>query len=185
MKHFFPNRKKAPPFANPQDPAEVLLYLCFIIIKTMIHFKSIADVLDFAMKSEQESVDFYYRMTAMTNNAEMKRVFTQLAHEEMGHKSRLQQMLEKQEPIMKPERVADLRISDYLPDVLPGPRLTYSEALIVAMKKENAAARLYTDLAARAADDSIRLVFEGLIREEQAHKLRFETEYDEYVLKEN
>ena len=151
----------------------------------MISFTSVDDVLDFAMKSEKESVDFYHRMTAMTSNAEMKQVFTQLAHEEMGHKSRLQHMRETRQPVLIPEKVADLRISDYLPDVLPGPRLTYSEALIVAMKKENAAARLYTDLAARAADDNIREVFEGLIREEQAHKLRFETEYDEYVLKEN
>jgi len=45
--------------------------------------------------------------------------------------------------------------------------------------------RLYTDLAARSENADLVTLFEALAQEEAKHKLRFEVEYDEYVLREN
>ena len=53
------------------------------------------------------------------------------------------------------------------------------------MKKEKAAYRLYTHLAGVAGDKNLSKTFLGLAQEEAKHKLRFEIEYDEVVLKEN
>jgi rubrerythrin len=53
------------------------------------------------------------------------------------------------------------------------------------MKEEKAAFRLYTDLAERTPDPAIRQTFLSLAQEEAKHKLRFEIEYDDYILKEN
>ena len=77
-------------------------------------------------------------------------------------------------------------IADYLVEVgTSRDDLNYPDALIVAMKEEKAAFRLYSDLAARTDDASARDVFLMLAQEEAKHKLRFEIEYDEYVLREN
>ncbi len=53
------------------------------------------------------------------------------------------------------------------------------------MKKEKAAFRLYLDLAERTENQDIKDVFMTLAQEESKHKLRFEIEYDQHVLREN
>lgn len=63
--------------------------------------------------------------------------------------------------------------------------MTYQEALILAMKKEKAAFKLYHTLAAKAPNEDIKSIFLALAQEEAKHKLRFEIEYDEFVLTEN
>ena len=79
----------------------------------------------------------------------------------------------------------DLKLADYLVDVEPTPDLDYQQALVLAMKKEKAAFRLYTDIAAAIPDAGLRELFQALAQEEAKHKLRFELEYDDYVLREN
>ena len=56
---------------------------------------------------------------------------------------------------------------------------------MVAMSNEKAAFRLYTRLADEVASGEMRALFLSLAQEEARHKLRFELEYDEYVLRDN
>ena len=70
-------------------------------------------------------------------------------------------------------------------DVQADQDLDFQGALILAMKREKAAFRLYTDLAAQTDDTDLAATFAGLAQEEAKHKLRFEVEYDEEILKEN
>ncbi|HPF63534.1 ferritin family protein [Lentimicrobium sp.] len=151
----------------------------------MKNFNNIDEILHFAINSEQESVDFYTRLSGQARNQEMKQIFVQYAHEEMSHKARLISIRDSGQIMISTEKVDDLKISDYLVDVLPGPDLTYAEALVVAMKKEKAAFRLYLDLAERTENQDIKDVFMTLAQEESKHKLRFEIEYDQHVLREN
>ena len=53
------------------------------------------------------------------------------------------------------------------------------------MKKEKAAFKLYSALAEKSPNEGLKNVFLGLAMEESKHKLRFELEYDEYILREN
>jgi rubrerythrin len=53
------------------------------------------------------------------------------------------------------------------------------------MKREKAAYRLYLDLAAVAEAEELTETFLWLAQEEAKHKLRFEIEYDDQVLKDN
>lgn len=151
----------------------------------MEEFKSIDDILDFAIISEQEAVDFYTGLSEMSKNQEMKDVFTQFAKEEMRHKSRLMNVKETGAYDIKGKQVKDLKIADYLVDVKPRPEMTYQEALILAMKKEKSAFKLYMDLSKQAPNDEMKELFLALAQEESKHKLRFELEYDEFVLREN
>ena len=63
--------------------------------------------------------------------------------------------------------------------------MNYQVALILAMKKEQAAYKLYTQLAVIVDDEALRKLFMSLAQEEAKHKLRFEIEYDEVILKDN
>ena len=54
--------------------------------------------------------------------------------------------------------------------------------ILLAMKKEKAAYRLYLDLAMVAEAEELTDLFLALAREEANHKLRFEIEYDKNIL---
>ena len=55
----------------------------------------------------------------------------------------------------------------------------------MAMKCEKVAFRLYIDLAEQADEQELKDLFAGFAQEEAKHKLCFELEYDDEVLKEN
>lgn len=148
-------------------------------------FGSVREILDFAVQSEQEAVDFYTRLAGISNNESMREVFTSFAKEEMEHKKKLLGIIASGAGAWQHQAIADLRISDHLATVVPGDHLSYQEALVIAMQKEKAAFQLYTGLAAAAPDATTKELFLLLAMEESKHKLRFEIEYDENVLKEN
>ena len=60
----------------------------------MKEFENINDILDFAINSEQEAVDFYTELANNAKNDEMKEVFSQFAKEEVGHKAKLMKIKE-------------------------------------------------------------------------------------------
>jgi len=151
----------------------------------MKEFNSINDILDFAINAEQEAVDFYNQLAENSKTSDMKTVFTQFAQEEIGHKARLTKI--KNEGIYKLEKeeIADLKIADYLVSAKATPNMSYQDALVLAMKKEISAFKLYLELSNRAKNTDMKNVFLSLAQEESKHKLRFELEYDEFVLREN
>ncbi len=151
----------------------------------MEDFKTINDILDFAISSEQEAVEFYSSLASNAKNNEMKVVFEQFAKEEMGHKAMLMKIKSEDTFEIRDQQIQDLKIADYLVDVEATPDMSYEEALIVAMKKEKSAFKLYTNLAAKAPNDKMKNIFLSLAQEESKHKLRFEIEYDDFVLREN
>ncbi|MCF8232229.1 MAG: ferritin family protein [Bacteroidales bacterium] len=151
----------------------------------MKKFQNIDEILDFAINAEQEAVDFYTDLAENANNKEMEKIFKQFAKEEMGHKSRIMNIKETGSYKAPKEEISDLQIADYTVDIVPTSDMRYDEALVVAMKKEKAAFRLYNDLANRAHNDEMKELFLSLAQEESKHKLRFELEYDEYVMREN
>lgn len=151
----------------------------------MKEFKSIEDILDFAMNEEQNAVEFYRELAENARSEDMRNIFTQFALEEVGHKERLMKIKKEGLFSLPAEKVADLRISDYIVTVATSPEMTYQDALVVAMKKEKAAFKLYLTLSEKAANSEMKSVFLSLAQEESKHKLRFELEYDEFVLRDN
>jgi len=148
-------------------------------------WNSADEILDFAIKNEEEAAKFYTDLAAKTDSASMREVFQEFAGEEQQHKAKLLGV--KQSGSMTPAsaKVADLKIGDYLVEAEPGADLDYQQTLILAMKREKAAFKLYTDLAAATADADLRGLLLALAQEEAKHKLRFEIEYDDHILTEN
>ena len=153
--------------------------------ETADYWDSVNDVLDFAIDKEQEAADFYAYLAQMVENPAMTSVFEELTRVETGHKVKLQNIKSSGGLEAAVEKVLDLKIADYLVDVEPAPDMDYQQALIIAMKREQASHNLYTDLAAATEEKGVRDIMLSLAEEEARHKLRFETEYDEYVLKQN
>lgn len=151
----------------------------------MENFNSIDDVLDFAINAEQDAVDFYNQLAVNAKTADMRFVFSSFAQEEIKHKARLTQIKKEGSFKIEAKKITDLKISDYTADVKVTPDMTYQDALVVAMANEKAAFKLYHDLAKQAEDEEMKDVFVSLAQEESRHKLRFEIEYDEYVLRDN
>lgn len=151
----------------------------------MKNFKDVNEILDFAIQAEQGAVNLYSDLAEKARVKEMELVFMEFAKEEMSHKARLLKIKEEGIIDMPEETVRDLRISDYTSEIKPRDDMDYQEALVLAMSQEKAAFKLYSKLAERAPNEQFRKLFLGLAQEEARHKLRFELEYDEYVLRDN
>jgi len=151
----------------------------------MKNFENVDAILDFAINEEQMAVDFYSELADVAKTDDMRQVFMEFAEEEIKHKQHLLKIKEEGFYTLEKEQITDLKIADFVVNVKPTPGMTYEDALILAMKKEKAAFKLYSALADRAPNAQLKDVFTGLAQEESKHKLRFEIEYDEFVLREN
>ena len=148
-------------------------------------FDSVDEILDYAIEREQEAADFYSGLADKMEHRHMKSVFLGFSAEEQGHRAKLLVVKAGQQVVASDQKIQDLKIGDYLVDIELRTDLSYQEALILAMKAEKVAFRLYNDLATVADDSRTKSLFLGLAQEEAKHKLRFEIEYDDVVLTEN
>ena len=146
---------------------------------------SVDKILDFAIKQEEKAARFYTDLAGRVERHHMKQTFLEFAKEEKGHKAKLLAVKEGKRMLAAEQKVLDLKLGDQLEDVEVSGSLDYQQALIVAMKTEKAAFTLYHNLAATTDDPGLKETLLGLAQEEAKHKLRFELEYDDVILKEN
>jgi desulfoferrodoxin-like iron-binding protein len=161
------------------------LVCCNQPMNVIANFTSVGEILDFAIEKEEEAHQFYLEWAKKLENKALSEQFVLFAGEEKKHKEKLQRV--KTGSSFKPaaKQVTDLKIVDYLVDIAPTPEMDYQEALIVAMRREKAAFKFYSDLAAMAPDEGLRETFLALAQEEAKHKLRLETAYEKEIYTEN
>ncbi len=153
--------------------------------ESIMGLDSVEEILDFAIKKEERANRFYTRLADRVNQENMKKVFLEFAEEEKGHKEKLIRIKEGERLAPSKEKVMDLKIAEYVEDVEMDEEVDYQQALIIAMKSEKASYKMYQKLAGATDDPELENLFMGLAQEEAKHKLRFEIEYDEHVLKED
>ena len=122
-------------------------------------------------------------MVKQVETPSMQDILNEFAEEEKMHQEKLQrvkrgeyQMLDGSTP------VPNIYIAEFLPEAKTGPDMDLEDALILAMKREKAAYRFYIGLAVDAPTQELMDLFMGLAHEEANHKLRFEIEYDDWIL---
>ncbi|MHC4641947.1 MAG: ferritin family protein [Planctomycetota bacterium] len=143
----------------------------------MEKFKSVDEILDFAIGREAEAIELYSDLLRKVEKPEMRSALKGFIKEELEHKEKLE--TEKAEGIvLKDEEVGNLGIAEYVEGGEVRPDMSYKDLLILAMKKEDTSVKLYTDLAKIVQDEQLRDTFLLLAQEEAEHKLRFELEYD-------
>ena len=144
----------------------------------MVEFDSDEEILELAIAREEDANIFLLALAARIRNPEMRKVFEDLAAEELEHKAKLE--LE----VMKTGRVVTatekLELEEDVDTETAGAELDmdYKDMLIMVMQKEEASFRLYVDLAARVTSEDAYETLLALAEEEVKHKLRFEIEYD-------
>ncbi|HUW20355.1 MAG TPA: ferritin family protein [Sedimentisphaerales bacterium] len=150
----------------------------------MKRFGSVDEILDFAIAREVEANKFYTELAQRMGSPAMREVFEEFAIEELGHKMKLEAVKGGQIKL-KEEQVQSLEIADYVVEEEIRSDMSYADVLVVAMRKEKVSYRLYIDLAGAAEAEELTEMFLALAQEEAKHKLRFEIEYDDIILKED
>ena len=136
------------------------------------------EILELAVAREVDANRFYLAIAAKAKNPHIRKIFNDLAAEELEHKAKLE--LE----IMKTGRVVDaskvpLGLQDDLPDYTALEfEIDYKDILLIGMQKEEASFRLYVEMAGMTSDHDSKEMLLALAQEEVKHKLRFQTVFD-------
>ena len=149
---------------------------------------SFEDIILYAIEQEEVEYGFYQHLASLTTTADLKQMLLHHAQQEKEHVAKLQQVLSRHR-LPNATRVQanpDLHIANY---VVASPSdlttLSYQDALILAIKMEQANENLYRDLANMSANDDSRTLFNFLVEQERKHRDLLEREYDDNILQQN
>lgn len=148
-------------------------------------FRSVADIISFAIEREKEAADGYGRMAGLAQMPGLREFLLFLQQEEESHRRLLEGLTEKELNSLVPAFVPDLRLIDYLVEEKLSDDMSLQDLLVFAAQKEKKAAELYDTLARMAEASGHNRVFEFLAGQERAHKLKIEAEYEKNFLQEN
>jgi rubrerythrin len=150
-----------------------------------MNFESINDIIDFAIQKEQEAVDFYLSASKEESMSGSKEMLIEFSEEEKKHRKILEALKDKgyAEGVEDYEFkwIKDIKRSDYMDDMVYKPGMGYRDILVLAIKREEAALKLYNKLLAKAESENAKKVFKILCQEEAKHKLGLETMYDDHM----
>lgn len=150
-------------------------------------FENYEDIVRFAIEKEKEAADFYLDCSRQEIFSGSRQMLEGFAAEERKHQAMLEKLLAGGEAPGPADYdfkwIPDIHRSDYVEEIEYRPGLGYHELLLVAMKREEKALKLYNLLQDKAADDAQRNVFKILCQEEAKHKLALESMYDDYMAK--
>ena len=142
-----------------------------------MHLGEFKDIIKFAIANEVEAQKFYEGAAKKIQDPHLKSMFIQFAEEEKKHRE-----------ILKGIYISNL-ISDYFDETrdykisegIETPELSTdmkpAEALMLAMKKEEAAMVQYAELAESCPDDAKKKLFLDLAAMEREHKLKMENAF--------
>lgn len=149
-----------------------------------MELNSLDEILEFALEREDAAYRLYLNAAKKTSNPSARKIFEELAEQEAGHK-RIILKLDKQKIAEYTfVKVPDLGISAYLVDIPYHETMTYQEILVYAMKNEEKAYRFYQEAQKMTDEPELKQLLSMLANEEQKHKFRLESLYEEKVLTE-
>lgn len=148
-------------------------------------FDNLEALIAFAIEKEKEAADFYEENSESEMMSGKRQMLKEFAAEERKHQRMLEDYLatgiaEKIEGY-RFEWISDIKRSDYVDVIEYKPGMAYNELLMLAMKREEGALKLYNELLEKADNDGARTLFKMLCQEEAKHKLALETLYDDYM----
>ena len=150
-----------------------------------MEFKSIQDILDFAISKEKEAADFYTEAGKEESMSGAKEMLKEFAQEERKHQTLLEEFKQKGFASgisdYKFKWITDIKRSNYVVDMEYRKGMAYNELLMLAMKREEKALALYNEMQLKADTPEGKKLFKMLCQEEAKHKLALETMYDDYM----
>ena len=144
----------------------------------MTEAEVISEVLGLAIQREREAQQMYEDAAHAAVDIEARALLHELTEQERLHELRLMTVDPEvfRELGRRGAKVPDA--NDYLVVGEMRSGMTYEEVLTLAMAREKASFRLYTDLAAATDDPATAEMLRGLAQEEARHKMVLELAYD-------
>jgi rubrerythrin len=143
-----------------------------------------SEILEYAISREVEAYYFFLALAERVKRPEMRKIFEDLAKEELEHKAKLElEMMKTGQTVPVVQKPAQ---PETFEDIFGGATeldIDYKGMLELGMEKEEASFRTYVNLLPNVADQQSREVLLALAEEEVKHKLRFENEYDALLKK--
>ena len=150
-------------------------------------FDSLEAIVDFAIEKEKEAAQFYSGLAKEEAFSGSKDMFLDFAREEAKHQKLLHDFKSKGfTQAMKDYKlkwIKDIKRSDYVVELEYRKGMAYNEILMLAMKREEKALKLYNDFLKQSDSPEAQKIFKMLCQEEAKHKLSLETMYDDYMAK--
>ena len=150
-----------------------------------MEFENLAAVLDFAIEKEMEAAEFYTKISKEEAFSGAGKMFEEFAQEERKHQQMLEDFktggLSASIEDYEFKWITDIKRSNYVIDLEYSRGMGYNEILMLAMKREEKALKLYNDFLDKAESEESRTLFKVLCQEEAKHKLALETMYDDYM----
>ncbi len=143
------------------------------------------EIINFAVEREREAQHFYDQAAGQAKWPHIKEMLLELKAQEEGHERYLLGLDMPKLSQTHIDPVPDLMISDYMVDMEYKPDMDFQEIMVLAMKREEKAAKLYEDLGSTCTDPGVCKLFNLMAEEEKKHKFNLEKEYEETILKEN
>ena len=146
----------------------------------MRYFQSVKEVLGFAISLEENMCLFYADLMPKTTSKSLQAVIKEFIQQEQNHIRTLKNLIENCNSDLLSKAV-NLKISNYTPpmNITPPGSIAYKDLLSMAIKKENACFKLYSDLARLTSDSDIQDTFTMMASQEAHHRLAFQREYNE------
>ncbi|MEN6341720.1 MAG: ferritin family protein [Methanospirillum sp.] len=135
------------------------------------------NIISEAINNEVEAYTFYQTVSEKVNDANLKKLFGELAGEEKGHREYLQKLLSRDITSLGFSNTQDYKVGDSIPTPALTPDMKPVDGLVVAIKKELAAMQMYTQLANASGDAEVKKLFTELAAMERGHKTRLEDIY--------
>jgi rubrerythrin len=136
------------------------------------------EIINVGIKRELEAHAFYQDVTKRVEDKSVKKIFEDLAKEELGHKELLEKF--KYNPDI-PVKFNAPKTDFHLAENVDLPELSIKmkpkDALALAMKKEQMAVEFYQQLAEQTDDNNIKKMIIEIAHMELSHKQRLENAY--------
>lgn len=130
-------------------------------------------IITFAISNEIEAYDFYKGVADKTKDAGLKKIFAELAEEEAKHRKFLEGFTSGKVQ-MQFDETKDYKVAQSIEK----PKLSLSmkpvDAIALAVKNEEEAMEMYTEMANCSTDAEQKKMFQSLATMERGHKVKLE-----------
>ena len=147
----------------------------------------IKEIIDFALERERESQEIYLDYARKTERIGFRQLLLSMADMEKEHENKLKELKEEkgQSPLFDGTQSIEARLTDFMVQEEFSPDMDYGNFLLLIIKREEKAEKLYEELKSIAADTEVKELFSWLAEEERKHKAWVQDRYDLEVLKDN
>lgn len=135
------------------------------------------EIIKQAIANEVEAKKFYEDAAKTLNDPYLKKLFSSLAEEEKKHRDILTQIVASNAIDRYFSETRDYKVAETMDEPELSMDMKPADAFAVAMKKEEAAMKQYTEMAGMCDDAEKRQVFLDLAAMERDHKLKMEAAF--------